>query len=308
MSRKSTSVHHFDGNRRRSARSASGSPTPSSDRSSLSGTKGNGLDEVPFWKINEQRYPPTFVHGNGNASQTMSALASSPAFSSTAATATVAAGPLLKQPASQTAYLPSVGSAGHAEGNCAPCLFWLSQRCLKGRHCMYCHIVHKGQKKKRIRPSKRTRELRKGIASGQQPHYELEEEPPQQAPAAAQPAAAALQMLMLTLDEMFKDFRPIIPDLLHKARNRASEPGAQFDPQQLLVTLLSREIIDPILKKFDEQSGHVLDLRDACKVLHSRLVINLTKTLQEHEVHLYKRGEGESCFGGLLLAASQSRV
>lgn len=51
----------------------------------------------------------------------------------------------------------SIGSIGHAAGECSPCLFWLKKSCGKGIHCQYCHIRHKGQKKKRIRPSKQAR-------------------------------------------------------------------------------------------------------------------------------------------------------
>jgi len=52
--------------------------------------------------------------------------------------------------------LPSVGSQGHDEGLCKPCLFWLSNICRKGEECCFCHMPHK-RHSKRIRPSKKTR-------------------------------------------------------------------------------------------------------------------------------------------------------
>lgn len=51
----------------------------------------------------------------------------------------------------------SVGSQKHATGECSPCLFWFRQSCVKGVNCDYCHFRHKGQRNKRIRPSKKTR-------------------------------------------------------------------------------------------------------------------------------------------------------
>lgn len=59
--------------------------------------------------------------------------------------------------------LTSVGSIKHAEGECAPCLFWHRKACVKGIRCTYCHIAHEGLQKKRIRPCKQTRKrLREG--------------------------------------------------------------------------------------------------------------------------------------------------
>lgn len=51
----------------------------------------------------------------------------------------------------------SIGSIDHAAGNCIPCLYWFQAQCPRNVHCTYCHIAHPGQKKKRIRPSKKTR-------------------------------------------------------------------------------------------------------------------------------------------------------
>lgn len=61
--------------------------------------------------------------------------------------------------------LSSVGSLGHAAGDCSPCLFWYNKSCTKSVSCSYCHFKHKGQKKKRIRPSRKTRlQLKIGTA------------------------------------------------------------------------------------------------------------------------------------------------
>lgn len=40
--------------------------------------------------------------------------------------------------------LPSVGSIGHADGNCQPCFFFRRGVCLVGRSCMFCHF-HAGE-------------------------------------------------------------------------------------------------------------------------------------------------------------------
>jgi hypothetical protein len=60
-------------------------------------------------------------------------------------------------PRNERGQLSSVGSISHASGQCCPCLFWFKGVCAKGLHCSYCHMWHKGQKNKRIRPSKKTR-------------------------------------------------------------------------------------------------------------------------------------------------------
>lgn len=51
---------------------------------------------------------------------------------------------------------PSVGSIGHREGRCEPCLFIVRQGCLRGAGCLYCHIPHE-EGRKRLRPSKKLR-------------------------------------------------------------------------------------------------------------------------------------------------------
>mmetsp|Transcript_74469 Transcript_74469/g.209067 ORF Transcript_74469/g.209067 Transcript_74469/m.209067 type:complete len:128 (+) Transcript_74469:3-386(+) len=57
--------------------------------------------------------------------------------------------------------LTSVGTMAHQTGSCLPCLFWFKKACTKGIFCDYCHVVHDGQKPKRIRPSRRTRMARR---------------------------------------------------------------------------------------------------------------------------------------------------
>lgn len=75
-------------------------------------------------------------------------------------------GLLEKMPRAEDGSLTSVGSARHAEGKCAPCLFWFRKSCSKGLRCSYCHIRHEGLRNKRIRPSKQTRiKLREQMAA-----------------------------------------------------------------------------------------------------------------------------------------------
>lgn len=65
---------------------------------------------------------------------------------------------LLEQiPKDEQGELTSIGSFKHEAGTCAPCLFWFNSVCSKELRCQYCHFRHEGQKKKRIRPSKKTR-------------------------------------------------------------------------------------------------------------------------------------------------------
>lgn len=68
-------------------------------------------------------------------------------------------------PLNEKGKFSSIGSIRHKYGDCSPCLFWFRNCCAKGIHCDYCHIRHKGQKNKRIRPSKKTRmQMRTGNA------------------------------------------------------------------------------------------------------------------------------------------------
>jgi hypothetical protein len=64
-------------------------------------------------------------------------------------------------PRNELGQLASIGSVHHASGTCTPCVFWFKKSCLKGLTCSYCHFKHKGQKSKRIRPSKKTRQHRR---------------------------------------------------------------------------------------------------------------------------------------------------
>eukprot|EP00927_Polykrikos_kofoidii_P057907 TRINITY_DN52149_c0_g1_i1.p1 TRINITY_DN52149_c0_g1~~TRINITY_DN52149_c0_g1_i1.p1 ORF type:complete len:352 (-),score=58.72 TRINITY_DN52149_c0_g1_i1:61-1077(-) len=67
-------------------------------------------------------------------------------------------GILQQIPRDENGEITSAGSIRHHTGSCSSCLFWLKQYCSKGIQCNYCHIRHSGQKKKRIRPSRRTRQ------------------------------------------------------------------------------------------------------------------------------------------------------
>jgi len=67
-------------------------------------------------------------------------------------------GMLQRIPVDHEGRLTSVGTLKHADGQCKPCLFWFEGKCKRSVLCSYCHVVHRGQTRKRIRPSKRYRE------------------------------------------------------------------------------------------------------------------------------------------------------
>jgi len=66
-------------------------------------------------------------------------------------------GLLAQIPRNEEGEICSIGSTKHDSGECSPCLFWFKKQCAKGLFCDYCHFRHKGQRMKRIRPSKKTR-------------------------------------------------------------------------------------------------------------------------------------------------------
>merc|ERR1719160_1838996 len=51
--------------------------------------------------------------------------------------------------------LPSVGSAGHADGTCKRCAFFPKGRCQNGSNCTHCHYDHTPNKRLRKRKSRR---------------------------------------------------------------------------------------------------------------------------------------------------------
>jgi len=53
----------------------------------------------------------------------------------------------------------SVGSLQHARGICKPCLFWYRGLCHKNWRCDFCHIPHDLDTVRRVRPSKKTRNI-----------------------------------------------------------------------------------------------------------------------------------------------------
>jgi len=51
--------------------------------------------------------------------------------------------------------LPSLGSGGHATGECKPCAFFFKKSgCASGRTCLFCHLCENGEKKRRQREKK----------------------------------------------------------------------------------------------------------------------------------------------------------
>ena len=45
--------------------------------------------------------------------------------------------------------LPSIGSGGHATGECKPCVFFHKKGCATGRTCLFCHLCQPGEKQRR---------------------------------------------------------------------------------------------------------------------------------------------------------------
>jgi len=75
--------------------------------------------------------------------------------------------------------LASLQDEKHANGTCSPCVFWFKAQCTKANKCSYCHLSHTGQKNKRVRPSKKTREARRAAQDkGEEPASGAEEETP----------------------------------------------------------------------------------------------------------------------------------
>jgi len=57
-------------------------------------------------------------------------------------------------PKDEEGRLTSLGSLSHKSGTCKPCAYWFKRACKNGVACYNCHIVHDGQKPKRLRPAK----------------------------------------------------------------------------------------------------------------------------------------------------------
>jgi hypothetical protein len=68
----------------------------------------------------------------------------------------VQSGELAKIPRCQNGKLTSVGALGHPS-DCKPCAYWFKGICKYSIACRFCHRLHEGQRKQRIRPSKETR-------------------------------------------------------------------------------------------------------------------------------------------------------
>lgn len=69
-------------------------------------------------------------------------------------------------PKDEAGRLTSLGSVPHEDGHCKPCAYWFKGLCKNGVACHNCHLVHEGQRPKRLRPSKQARmQLVKGDSS-----------------------------------------------------------------------------------------------------------------------------------------------
>eukprot|EP00933_Yihiella_yeosuensis_P038684 TRINITY_DN32612_c0_g1_i2.p1 TRINITY_DN32612_c0_g1~~TRINITY_DN32612_c0_g1_i2.p1 ORF type:complete len:229 (+),score=49.59 TRINITY_DN32612_c0_g1_i2:159-845(+) len=65
--------------------------------------------------------------------------------------------------------LPSIGSAGHEDGNCKPCAFLFKDGCQSGHDCQFCHLCEEGEKRRRKKESKmrrRASEMMTAIQAG----------------------------------------------------------------------------------------------------------------------------------------------
>jgi len=62
--------------------------------------------------------------------------------------------PLMQQPALGTPEMPTVGSSGHAFGECKPCAFFHKQCCQNGVQCKFCHLCGPEEKRRRHKEKK----------------------------------------------------------------------------------------------------------------------------------------------------------
>eukprot|EP00746_Dinoflagellata_sp_MGD_P068004 gnl/MRDRNA2_/MRDRNA2_28058_c0_seq1.p1 gnl/MRDRNA2_/MRDRNA2_28058_c0~~gnl/MRDRNA2_/MRDRNA2_28058_c0_seq1.p1 ORF type:complete len:290 (+),score=60.67 gnl/MRDRNA2_/MRDRNA2_28058_c0_seq1:96-965(+) len=85
--------------------------------------------------------------------------------------------------------LPSIGSAGHATGNCHRCGFFPKGRCVNGYNCQFCHFGHIRQRKPKTAKSKNaegnSKEETKPASSKMQPPPGVFHQTPGATPAAA---------------------------------------------------------------------------------------------------------------------------
>merc|ERR1712032_1361752 len=73
---------------------------------------------------------------------------------------------VLVEPSLGSPELPTLGSAGHAIGNCKPCAFMYTKGCGNGFDCQFCHLCEPGEKKRR---RKEKVDMRRSMRRAQQP-------------------------------------------------------------------------------------------------------------------------------------------
>jgi len=75
-------------------------------------------------------------------------------------------------PAPGTSERPSVGSLGHSTGDCRPCAFFHSDRCVSGAACQFCHLCdaeeRRRRKKEKLASKKAEKALKSREAEGEQ--------------------------------------------------------------------------------------------------------------------------------------------
>jgi len=63
----------------------------------------------------------------------------------------------------------SIGTIGHFKNECTPCCYWYRGICRNGVACRNCHMMHEGQKAKKLRPSKQARQKAARQKGGETP-------------------------------------------------------------------------------------------------------------------------------------------
>lgn len=108
-------------------------------------------------------------------------------------------GTLAQIPRNDNGWIGSLGSIEkHYDGTCSPCIFWFRGDCANNILCQWCHFRHAGQKSKRYKPNKRTREARKAAKDQEQAYAEEEEKDTELFPAGSSrsspwPATAVME-------------------------------------------------------------------------------------------------------------------
>merc|ERR1719491_799181 len=93
------------------------------------------------------------IAGSGLPPPLLQCMATRPVYAFPDATGAVAPPPPPPPhgPAPGSLELPSLGSYGHASGDCRPCAFLHTKGCSSGPACKFCHLCGPGERKRRLR-------------------------------------------------------------------------------------------------------------------------------------------------------------